>query len=111
MSHFSKIKTGFKDRTILEQSITQLQLEQDFGNKVSITFSDQEQNTEPLENKTAIHFRWSGESFDVLTDLYYWQANISTELFLQKLRQTYAENLITQTTCASETLKLEMSCF
>lgn len=94
MSHFSKIKTGFKDRAILEQSIAQLQAEQNLGSNVSITFPNQDDNQ--LESKTAIHFKWSGESFDVITDLHYWQANISTELFLQKLRQAYAENLITQ---------------
>ena len=96
MSHFSKIKTGFKDRSILEKSILQLQSEEKVKSGVSINFSDDK--TGQLSTKqSAINFRWSGKSFDVITDLSLWQANISTETFLQNLKQTYAENVIKQT--------------
>ena len=96
MSHFTTIKTGFKDRTILEQSILQLQLEDKFRNGVSINFSDGE--VTQLDNKqSALNFTWSGKSFDVITDLSLWQGNVSTEIFLQNLKQTYAENVIKQT--------------
>ena len=99
MSHFTKIKTKLYDRSALEKSLSDLNLQwQPVASKVR-GYKNQEPEAELVisqENNHDIGFHWNGAEYELVTDLMFWAQKYSVDKFLNQVNQRYALNLITK---------------
>ena len=106
MSHFSTIKTKFKDAEQLVEALIDIGLDDAQHEQSVMVVSDKEHakghpNVEVhITAGNDIGFRWNKEteSYELVTDLQAWDRNAPVERFLQKLHQHYAFKNILQST-------------
>ena len=106
MSHFSTIKTKFKDAEQLVEALIDIGLEDAQHEQSVMVVSDKEHakghpNVEVhITAGNDIGFRWNKETeaYELVTDLQSWDRNVPVERFLQKLHQHYAFKNIIQST-------------
>ena len=106
MSHFSTIKTKFKDAEQLVEALIDIGLDDAQHEQSVMVVSDKEHakgHPNVQVHITAgndIGFRWNKETeaYELVTDLQSWDRNIPVERFLQKLHQHYAFKNILQST-------------
>ena len=106
MSHFSTIKTKFKDAEQLVEALIDIGLDDAQHEQSVMVVSDKEHakghpNVEVhITAGNDIGFRWNKETeaYELVTDLQSWDRNIPVERFLQKLHQHYAFKNILQST-------------
>jgi len=86
MSHFTHIKTRFQNLLYLEKGL----------NKLDIQYQIQENNTLviPQSNQYDIKFTWNGQEYELITDMSFWQQPYPVELFIDKIAQKYAGEVI-----------------
>lgn len=102
MSHFSTIKTIWKEKDLLTKSL------KDLGYNISVAepgeklkfvafegqLTDKAEIVLHQKNGDDIGFKYDGEKFQMVLDMYYWCQPISMENFTKKLSQKYAVNTI-----------------
>ena len=106
MSHFSTIKTKFKDSEQLVEALIDIGLDDAQHEQAVMVVSDKEHakghpNVEVhITAGNDIGFRWNEETeaYELVTDLQSWDRNVPVERFLQKLHQHYAFKNILQST-------------
>ena len=106
MSHFSTIKTKFKDADQLVESLIDIGLDDAQHEQSVMVVSDKEHakghpNVEVhITAGNDIGFRWNKETeaYELVADLQSWDRNLPVERFLQKLHQHYAFKNIVQST-------------
>ena len=106
MSHFSTIKTKFKDAEQLVEALIDIGLDDAQHEQSVMVVSDNEHakghpNVEVhITAGNDIGFRWNEEieAYELVTDLQSWDRNVPVERFLQKLHQHYAFKNILQST-------------
>ena len=106
MSHFSTIKTKFKDADQLVEALIEIGLDDAQHEQSVMVVADKEHakghpNVEVhITAGNDIGFRWNEETeaYELVTDLQSWDRNIPVERFLQKLHQHYAFKNILQST-------------
>ena len=106
MSHFSTIKTKFKDAEQLVEALIDIGLDDAQHEQSVMVVSDKEHakghpNVEVhITAGNDIGFRWNEEieAYELVTDLQSWDRNVPVERFLQKLHQHYAFKNILQST-------------
>ena len=106
MSHFSTIKTKFKDGNQLVEALIEIGLDDAQHEQSVMVVADKEHakgHAYVEVHITAgndIGFRWNEETeaYELVTDLQSWDRNIPVERFLQKLHQHYAFKNILQST-------------
>ena len=106
MSHFSTIKTKFKDGNQLVEALIEIGLDDAQHEQSVMVVADKEHakghpNVEVhITAGNDIGFRWNEETeaYELVTDLQSWDRNIPVERFLQKLHQHYAFKNILQST-------------
>ena len=106
MSHFSTIKTKFKDAAQLVEALIDIGLDDAQHEQSVMVVSDKEHakghpNVEVhITAGNDIGFRWNEETeaYELVTDLQSWDRNVPVERFLQKLHQHYAFKNILQST-------------
>ena len=106
MSHFSTIKTKFKDSEQLVEALIDIGLDDAQHEQAVMVVSDKEHakghpNVEVhITAGNDIGFRWNEETeaYELVTDLQSWDRNVPVERFLQKLHQHYAFKNIIQST-------------
>jgi GTP cyclohydrolase II len=99
MSHFTKIATKLYDRTILEKSLSDLNIEWEVGVTKIRGYNNQEHSAEIVvrqENNHDLGFKWNGKEYELVADLMFWDQKYSVNKFLNQINQRYAFNLITQ---------------
>ena len=99
MSHFTNIKTKLYDRTTIEKSLSDLNIEWESGVKTVRGYNNQTQSAEiiiPQSNNHDIGFKWNGKEYELVADLMFWDQKYSVNKFLNQLNQRYAFNLITK---------------
>jgi hypothetical protein len=99
MSHFTKIKTKLYDRTTIEKSLSDLNIEWEEGNTTVRGYKDQEQVADIVirqNNNHDIGFKWNNNEYELVTDLMFWNQPYSVDKFLNQVHQRYAFNLITK---------------
>ena len=106
MSHFSTIKTKFKDPEQLVEALIDIGLDDAQHEQSVMVVGDKEHATG--HPKVEVHFtagndigfRWNEETeaYELVTDLQSWDRNLPVERFLQKLHQHYAFKNILQST-------------
>ena len=93
MSHFSQIKTGIRNFESLKDALTDLGLDWKEGPRDVRGYRGQTHSAEiaiEQENGYDLGFKWNGKEYELVTDLQYWQQNLSVEGFLRQVTQRYA---------------------
>lgn len=97
MSHFTKIKTKLYDIELLKKSLTDLNINW-IGQSNSIKgYQGAVHKAEviiPQNNNYDIGFTWNGNEYELITDLMFWDQEISLDKFLTNINQRYAYNTI-----------------
>ena len=99
MSHFTKITTKLYDRSILEKSLSDLNIEWEVGATKIRGYNNQEHSAEIVvrqDNNHDIGFKWNGKEYELVADLMFWNQKYSVNKFLNQINQRYAFNLITK---------------
>jgi hypothetical protein len=95
MSHFTNIKTEFKNLIYLEKAL----------NKLNIEYQEKTINASKLElskislvipqsNGYDIVFDWNGQHYELIIDMSYWEQPYPIENFIDKIAQKYAGEVI-----------------
>ena len=92
MSHFTNIKTSFRNLTYLETALNKLEiLHQKEKNKTKTTKSNLIINQ---SNGYNIEFVWNGQEYELMVDMSFWEQPYPVETFIDKVSQQYAGEVI-----------------
>jgi hypothetical protein len=94
MSHLTKIKTTVRDEKILQVALSDLGLNWEYIPVSESDNFDKFNYSIKQENNMNLLFAWTGDSYELVTDLQFWQQPFPVEVFLNKLNQRYAYNCI-----------------
>jgi hypothetical protein len=97
MSHFTNIRTRFQNLFYLEQALNKLQIEHEKEEKVLSIDSKIGYYTNlriPQLNGHDIKFCWNQKEYELVVDLSYWSQPYTVELFINKIAQQYAGEVI-----------------
>ena len=95
MSHFSHMKTSFRNLFYLEKAL----------NKLNIEYKQQETNTNfegllnlnliiSQSNGYNIEFVWNGQIYELVVDVSFWEQPYPIESFIDKVSKQYAGEVI-----------------
>ena len=95
MSHFTHMKTYFKNLFYLEKALNRLNV--NYKQKQT-TSSDSNLSTTnliiPQSNGYDIEFRWNSKEYELVVDLSFWKQPYPVESFIDKVTQKYAGEVI-----------------
>nr|YP_008965775.1 conserved hypothetical plastid protein [Porphyridium purpureum]ATJ02968.1 hypothetical protein [Porphyridium purpureum]BAO23751.1 conserved hypothetical plastid protein [Porphyridium purpureum] len=91
MSHLTKLTTTICDQNMLEITLSDLGLN---WNKRTSHLSNKPDYIIKQSNDIDLYFAWQDNAYTLTTDLQFWRQSSPVELFLDKLNQRYAYNLI-----------------
>mmetsp|Transcript_17309 Transcript_17309/g.47961 ORF Transcript_17309/g.47961 Transcript_17309/m.47961 type:complete len:130 (-) Transcript_17309:644-1033(-) len=95
MSHFTYIKTRFQNLFYLEKALNNINIINNKLYKVpNASDSLQLDIVIPQSNGYDIFFTWTGQEYELLTDLSFWKQTQPIESFIDKLTQQYACELV-----------------
>jgi len=97
MSHFTNLKTSFKNLLHLENALNKLEIPYKRERKVIDSDNSKLYNTNliiPQSNNYDITFNWNGEEYELVLDTSFWIQPYPVESFINKLSQHYANNVI-----------------
>ena len=91
MSHFTHMKTCFRNLTYLTKALNQL----------NIDYKEQEENITnstnlviPQSNGYDIEFVWNGDVYELVIDMSFWEQPYPVETFIDKVSKQYAGEVI-----------------
>jgi hypothetical protein len=97
MSHFTNLKTSFKNLLHLENALNKLEIPYKREKKVIDTNNSKLYNVNlvvPQSNNYDITFDWNGEEYELVLDASFWIQPYPVESFINKLSQHYANDVI-----------------
>ena len=97
MSHFTNLKTSFKNLLHLENALNKLEIPYKRERKVIDSDNSKLYNTNliiPQSNNYDITFNWNGEEYELVLDTSFWIQPYPVESFINKLSQHYANDVI-----------------
>jgi len=97
MSHFTNLKTSFKNLLHLENALNKLDISYKREKKVIEQNNSKLYNINlviPQSNDYDITFNWNGEEYELVLDASYWIQPYPVESFINKLSQHYANDII-----------------
>ena len=97
MSHFTNLKTSFKNLLHLENALNKLEIPYKREKKVIEGNNSKLYNVNlviPQSNNYDITFNWNGEEYELVLDASFWIQPYPVESFINKLSQHYANNVI-----------------
>ena len=97
MSHFTNLKTSFKNLLHLENALSKLEIPYKREKKVSELSDSKLYNINliiPQSNNCDIIFNWNGEEYELILDASFWIQPYPVESFINKLSQHYANDVI-----------------
>ena len=95
MSHFTNLKTSFKNLLHLENALNKLQISYKREKKVSELNNSYHINLViPQSNNYDITFTWNGEEYELILDASFWIQPYPVESFINKISQNYANEVI-----------------
>ena len=97
MSHFTNLKTSFKNLAHLENALNKLEISYRREKKVVEGNNSKLYNVNlviPQSNNYDITFNWNGEEYELLLDASFWIQPYPVESFINKLSQHYANDVI-----------------
>lgn len=99
MSHFTRIKTSIRDLPVLQSVLTQLDVSWEKVNAPIKGYNNELYDAELVIHQTNsidIGFAFNGQSYELIADKSFWRQPWSIELFLDKVNQVYATQLLNQ---------------
>ena len=93
MSHFTHMKTSFRNLTYLAKAL----------NKLNIEYKEEENNITslnstnlviPQSNGYDIEFVWNGQVYELVVDVSFWEQPYPIESFIDKVSKQYAGEVI-----------------
>ena len=95
MSHFSTIKTKFRDKDILLKSLQVLghEVEEDVL-LVNPQGHDHKQWNVCVALNDEVGFKWTGDEYELVAELDTWDFDVPVQRFIDRLTQQYAEQTI-----------------
>ena len=91
MSHFTHMKTCFRNLTYLEKAL----------NRLNIDYKEQEKSITnstnlviPQSNGYDIEFVWNGDVYELVIDMSFWEQPYPVETFIDKVSKQYAGEVI-----------------
>ena len=97
MSHFTNLKTSFKNLLHLENALNKLEIVYKREKKVIEGNNSKRYNVNlviPQSNNYDITFNWNGEEYELILDASFWIQPYPVESFINKLSQHYANDVI-----------------
>ena len=97
MSHFTNLKTSFKNLLHLEKALNKLDIPYKREKKVIEGNDSKLYNVNlviPQSNNYDITFNWNGEEYELVLDASFWIQPYPVESFINKLSQHYANDVI-----------------
>ena len=97
MSHFTNLKTSFKNLLHLENALNKLEIPYKREKKVIDENNSKLFNVNlviPQSNNYDITFNWNGEEYELILDASFWIQPYPIESFVNKLSQHYANDVI-----------------
>ena len=97
MSHFTNLKTSFKNLLHLENALNKLEISYRREKKVVEGNNSKLYNINliiPQSNNYDITFNWNGEEYELVLDASFWIQPYPVESFINKLSQHYANDVI-----------------
>lgn len=97
MSHFTNLKTSFKNLLHLENALNKLEITYKREKKVIEGNNSKLYNINlviPQSNNYDITFNWNGEEYELVLDASFWIQPYPVESFINKLSQHYANDVI-----------------
>jgi len=97
MSHFTNLKTSFKNLAHLENALNKLEISYRREKKVVEGNNSKLYNVNlviPQSNNYNITFNWNGEEYELVVDASFWIQPYPVESFINKLSQHYANDVI-----------------
>jgi phosphotransferase system IIB component len=97
MSHFTNLKTSFKNLAHLENALNKLEISYRREKKVVEGNNSKLYNVNlviPQSNNYDITFNWNGEEYELVLDASFWIQPYPVESFINKLSQHYANDVI-----------------
>lgn len=97
MSHFTNLKTSFKNLLHLENALNKLEIPYKREKKVIDINNSKLYNINlviPQSNNYDITFNWNGEEYELVLDTSFWIQPYPVESFINKLSQHYANDVI-----------------
>lgn len=93
MSHFTHMKTRFRNIYFLQKSLNRLNINHE--EKASSKVESSTMNLViPQSNGYAIEFAWNGQNYELVADISYWEQFYPIESFIDKVAQQYAVEVI-----------------
>ena len=100
MSHFSQIKTQIRNLPALQSALTDLGMDWKSGPLPVRGYQGQTQTAELViaqDNGYDIGFSQTGNEYELVADIDFWQQTWTVEQFLQKVTQRYAYHTVIDT--------------
>ena len=97
MSHFTNLKTSFKNLLHLENALNKLEILYKREKKLIEGNNSKLYNVNlviPQSNNYDITFNWNGEEYELVLDASFWIQPYPVESFINKLSQHYANDVI-----------------
>ena len=97
MSHFTNLKTSFKNLLHLENALNKLEIPYKREKKVIEGNNSKLYNVNLVisqSNNYDITFNWNGEEYELIIDASFWIQPYPVESFINKLSQHYANDVI-----------------
>ena len=97
MSHFTNLKTSFKNLLHLENALKKLEIPYKREKKLIEGNNSKIYNVNliiPQSNNYDIIFNWNGEEYELVLDASFWIQPYPVESFINKLSQHYANDVI-----------------
>jgi len=97
MSHFTNLKTSFKNLLHLENALNKLNIFYKREKKLIESNNSKLYNINlviPQSNNYDITFNWNGEEYELVVDASFWIQPYPVESFINKLSQHYANDVI-----------------
>ena len=94
MSHFTNMKTSFKNVSHLEKTLSKLNI----NYKPLILERSRHNSKHSLiisqSNGYDIMFKWNGQEYELIVDISFWEQSYPIESFIDKIAQQYASEVI-----------------
>ena len=97
MSHFTNLKTSFKNLLHLENALKKLNIiykREDEEVKRDTLESENVNLIIPQSNNYDLTFNWNGEEYELVIDASFWDQPYSVETFIDRVSQKYANDVI-----------------
>jgi hypothetical protein len=90
MSHFTTVKTRFRNLVYLEKTLKKLNIVY----HQHLTKNGHVNLLIPQSNSSELEFAWNNQQYELIVDVALWNQNYSIENFIENIAQEYAKTVI-----------------